>query len=266
MKKATLIILIFMGGFVSAQQAIHLQNSNDSMVSQQNYLPLASENKIEKKHPYIKPFIIPAVFITYGFISIGHNSIHQINISTKNELREDHLHFKTKIDNYLQYSPAAAVYALNIAGVKGKNNFRDRTFIYAISTVFSGIAALSLKSITKVERPDGSGNNSFPSGHTTTAFAAASFLQHEYKDVSPWYGIAGYTVATGIGILRLYNNKHWIGDVVAGAGVGILSTKFAYAVYPCIKKKLFKNKSSNTVLIPYYQQHTGGISMLYQFK
>ena len=92
-----------MGGFVSAQQAIHLQNSNDSMVSQQNYLPLASENKIEKKHPYIKPFIIPAVFITYGFISIGHNSIHQINISTKNELREDHLHFKTKIDNDISH-------------------------------------------------------------------------------------------------------------------------------------------------------------------
>lgn len=255
---------MFTGSFTYAQQT-NYRTVNDSSMEQQNQISLTAPTPIAKKQPILRPYILPAVFISYGFASLGHNPIHQINTNTKKELAEDHPLFKTKIDNYLQYSPAAAVYALNMAGIKGKNNFRDRTFIYAISTAISGIAALSLKSITKVERPDGSANNSFPSGHTTTAFAAASFLQHEYKNVSPWYGIAGYAVATGVGVLRLYNNKHWVGDVVAGAGLGILSTQLAYTIYPLIKKKLFTNKSSQTVLIPYYQQHTGGISMLYQF-
>ena len=77
----------------------------------------------------------------------------------------------------------------------------------------------------------------------TTAFAAAEFMRQEYKDVSPLYGIAGYGAATITGILRLYNNKHWVSDVVAGAGFGILSTRLAYWIYPVIKRKLFKDKS-----------------------
>jgi membrane-associated phospholipid phosphatase len=96
-----------------------------------------------------------------------------------------------------------------------------------------------------VERPDGSSNNSFPSGHTANAFMGAEFLYQEYKDVSPWYGIAGYVVATGTGLFRMYNNRHWFSDVVAGAGFGILSTKVAYWIYPWMKEKIFKEKTKN---------------------
>jgi membrane-associated phospholipid phosphatase len=113
-----------------------------------------------------------------------------------------------------------------------------------------------------VLRPDGSAYNSFPSGHTATAFANAEFMRMEYKDVSPWYGIAGYAVATGTGLLRMYNNKHWFNDVVAGAGFGIAGTRLAYWLYPKIQHSLFHGKSTGTVLMPTYQSGSLGFSFV----
>ena len=227
-------------------------------------LPL-TKSKSEKRIAVVKSLIIPAGLIGYGFAALGNNSMHTLNRNTKSELQEDHPQFLTKVDNYLQYAPAVAVYGLNAMGIKGKNNFRDRTIIYFMSTAIAGITVTSLKKLTKVERPDGSGNNSFPSGHTTTAFASAEFLRMEYKDVSPWYGIAGYATAAATGILRLYNNKHWVNDIVAGAGFGILSTKLSYWIYPVIKKKLFKDKAVSTFASPYYQSGNIGISVVHNF-
>ena len=225
--------------------------------------PLNTGNTCKQKKVSL---ILPAAFITYGFVSLENKSLQNLNNNTKAEITEDHKTPVTKLDNYLQYSPAIAVYGLNALGVKGKNNFRDRTIIYGLSTIISSAIVLPLKKITKEQRPDGSGFNSFPSGHTATAFAAAEFMRQEYKDVSPWYGIAGYGAAASTAILRLYNNKHWVSDVVAGAGFGILSTKLAYWIYAIIKRKLFKNKTMNTMVIPFYQNGSGGLSMVYNFR
>ena len=223
-------------------------------------------NQCNNKNPVLKSLIVPTALITYGFVSLNTKSLRQLDKNTQREIAEDHPKFKTKIDNYLQYSPAFAVFGLNAIGIKGKNNLRDRSMIYALSTIISATAVLSIKRIKKIERPDKSAANSFPSGHTTTAFAAAEFLRQEYKDVSPWYGIAGYTAAAATGTLRLYNNKHWLSDIVAGAGLGILSTKLSYWVYPVIKRRLFKNRNTNAVFVPYYQNGGGGIAFAYHFN
>jgi membrane-associated phospholipid phosphatase len=212
-----------------------------------------------------KSFRVPALFITYGIIAQGNNDLRQLDRSTRNQVISKYSPPVTKIDNYLQFSPAVAVYALNAFGVKGKNNLRDRTMLYAISNVISTTVSYSIKKSARVLRPDGSTNNSFPSGHTTTAFAAAEFLRQEYKDVSPWYGIAGYAIATTTGALRVYNNRHWISDVAAGAGFGILSTKIAYWIYPSIKRKLFKDKPMHAMVMPYYQHNGGGLAIVYNF-
>ena len=238
---------------------------SDSTLQTQQLKPFNSFNSVKEKNSKIRSLFIPADLIAYGFIAIENKGLKKLDTNTKLELQEDHPAFITKMDNYLQYSPALAVYALNGLGVKGKNSFRDRTIIYSLSTIISSAIVLPVKKITKVQRPDGSGFNSFPSGHTTTAFAAAEFLRMEYKDVSPWYGIAGYTVAAATGALRLYNNKHWVSDVVAGAGFGILSTKLAYWIYPSIKRKFFKDKPMHTMLMPYYQNSGGGLAMVYHF-
>jgi len=223
-----------------------------------------NEPAMKKPFPY-KSFIIPAAMIAYGATTLGSDGLQDINKELKEEVWIEKPHKKMHIDNYLQFAPAVAVYGLNIAGVKGKNNLKDRSIMFLMSNVFLNATVFTLKKLTKEQRPDGVDYYSFPSGHTAEAFASAEFLRQEYKDVSPWYGIAGYAAASATGLLRMYNNKHWLSDIVAGAGVGIASTKLAYWLYPVIKGKFFKNRSMNTMVMPYYQTGGGGLSMVYHF-
>ncbi len=266
MKKIITILFVSTFYFVNAQQTDSIVFKPAIFLPTKKIALSESLYKINETNKRIKSLILPTILIAYGFISLENDGLKTLDKNTKIEIEEDHTTPVTKIDNYLQYSPALAVYGLNALGIKGKNNFRDRTIIYALSTAISAAIVLPLKRITKIQRPDGSGFNSFPSGHTTTAFAAAEFMWREYKDVSLWYAIAGYGAATATGILRLYNNKHWVSDVVAGAGFGILSTKLSYCLYPAIKRKFFKNKSMGTIAIPFYQNHGGGLSVVYNFK
>ncbi len=67
--------------------------------------------------------------------------------------------------------------------------------------------------------PFTTGHVSFPSGHTTTAFAVASVLAYGYRD-KPWIGITSYSMATLVGISRIHDGKHWPTDVIAGAALG----------------------------------------------
>ena len=180
----------------------------------------------------------------------------------------DDIDKKITIDDFIQYAPSVSVYALNNLGIKGKNNLKDRSIVLGTSMVFVFATVTALKKITKVERPDGSANNSFPSGHTTLAFAGAEFLYQEYKDVSVWYGVSGYVVATATGAFRIYNNKHWLTDVAAGAGIGILTTKAAYWLQPYLSKHIFgtsKSKTTAALFSPYYDGKQLGGSFVMTF-
>ena len=219
---------------------------------------------VKRPFPY-KSFILPAGFVVYGVISLHTDALQDINETVHKEVYVEAQPRKTNIDNYLQYAPAAAVYGLNIAGIHGKNNFVDRTILYGMSSLIMGVAVNVTKHVAGEIRPDGSNNLSFPSGHTATAFASAEFLRQEYNDVSVWYGIAGYAAAAATGYLRIYNNKHWVGDVVAGAGIGIISTRLAYWIYPAIKRSLFENKEVHTIVMPVYQEGSLGLGLVHHF-
>lgn len=213
-----------------------------------------------------KQLIIPSVLIGYGFIGLNSDQLKSFNSEIQEEVNE-HIDEKLTIDDFAQYAPAASVYVLNAFGDKGKNNLKDRSIILASSYLMMSVTVLALKDITKEERPDGSSNNSFPSGHTATAFAGAEFLWQEYKDKSIWYGISGYIVATGTGVFRIVNNRHWLTDVVAGAGIGILSTKIAYWIYPYVNNKIFthKEKKVSSMFLPYYNGKQLGCGLVMQF-
>lgn len=77
---------------------------------------------------------------------------------------------KFKADDYSQYAPMAAVYGLNLCGVEGKHRIVDRSVILAMSYATMGILVNSMKFAFREKRPDSGARNSFPSGHTATAF------------------------------------------------------------------------------------------------
>jgi membrane-associated phospholipid phosphatase len=215
-----------------------------------------------QQHPSFKPLIVPTVFIGYGLISLANNNaIRRLDIRVTNEIKTNSPNFFTRADDLLRYVPALAVYGLNLADIKGKHSLVDATGIYLLTTGITGGFVISLKHVSNRTRPDGSDRQSFPSGHSATAFASAEFLNQEYKDVSPLYGYAGYTVATATAVLRLYNKKHWLSDVVAGAGFGILSAKASYFLYPKIKRVIVGKKANNYSFVPMYQQHVWGLSL-----
>lgn len=248
--------------------SINTLNAQAQKISEQEkQIVTDTIQKKDDTHDFkFKQLIIPTVLIGYGVIGIESDQLKLFNTEIKEEINED-IDEKITIDDFSQYVPAVSVYGLNALGIKGKHNLKDRTIILGTSYLLMSASVLSLKSITKVERPDGSGFNSFPSGHTATAFAGAEFLWQEYKDVSVWSGISGYIVAVGTGAFRIYNDKHWLTDVAAGAGIGILSTKVAYWINPWIQDKIFKSKEKNSMstIAPFYNGKQFGIGLLKQF-
>lgn len=249
MNKITIVLLLFL-------YVLKVNGQSASIDSAKN------NKNIQFKY---KSIIIPTILIGYGVVGLISPALKDINTITKNEFR-DHDDKKVNLDDYAQYSPFLSVYALNALGIKGKNNFKDRTIILTTAYLIMGSSVSIIKITSKVERPDGSDTNSFPSGHTATAFMGAEFLYQEYRDVSEWYGITGYVVAAGVGYFRLSNERHWLTDVATGAGIGILSTKIAYRILPLIKKTIFKdNDKRNGIVMPFYNGREYGLGLSMTF-
>ena len=145
--------------------------------------------------------------------------------------------FKTGIDDYTQFFGPAMTTGLKLAGVEGRSDWGRYLASAAMSYAFMAGFVNSIKYSAKEMRPDGSTRNSWPSGHTATAFVGATILHKEYGLTrSPWYSVAGYGVATATGVMRVLNNRHWVSDVLSGAGIGIMSGELAYAFSDLIFK------------------------------
>lgn len=157
-------------------------------------------------------------------------------------LRNDYLpRFNRHADDYLQYTPAVVILGMKVLGVEGRSSWKRMIISDTFSTLLTGSVVILLKQTTHVTRPDESNNRSFPSGHTATAFMSATMLTKEYGHKTPWIGIGAYTAASATGLMRMANNKHWLSDVLAGAGIGILSTELGYYLADLI----FKEKGLN---------------------
>lgn len=202
-------------------------------------------------HFNTKQLILPTFLVVGGTAGLTSDWVENQNHQISNEMTEN-IDRKFSIDDFSQYMPIASVYGLNLCGVKGEHSLRDYTVLLATSYLLMGATVGVLKMSINEQRPDGSSNNSFPSGHTATAFMGAELLRHEYRHVSPWIGVAGYAVAAGTGFFRMYNNRHWFTDIIAGAGIGILSAKASYWLFPFIYKKIFQKKKNNYSVISSY--------------
>ena len=146
--------------------------------------------------------------------------------------------FHHDYDDYLQYAPAAVMLGLKAFGVKGRSSWGRMLVSDAFSVGLMAAAVNSLKYSFRVMRPDGSTRNSFPSGHTATVFMTATMLHKEYGHRSPWYSIGAYTVATVTGVTRQLNNRHWMSDVMVGAG-HLFCFKAGTIVQVCVRDQFF---------------------------
>ncbi len=136
--------------------------------------------------------------------------------------------FHSEIDNYTQYLPAGVMFSMKACGVQSRSGWGEMLTADAFSIALMAISVNSVKNSAKLLRPDGSSHNSFPSGHSATAFMTATMLHKEYGHLGPWVGLLAYTNATATGLMRMANNRHWMSDIMAGAGFGIMATEFGY--------------------------------------
>lgn len=146
--------------------------------------------------------------------------------------------FHYSYDDYLQYAPAALTLGLKACGYESRSGWGRMIVSDAFSAAIMAGAVNGLKYSVGRLRPDGSRRNSFPSGHTATAFMTATMLHKEYGWRSPWFSIGGYTAAAVTGVSRILNNRHWLSDVIAGGAIGIGSVHLGYF----ITDRIFKEK------------------------
>jgi len=141
------------------------------------------------------------------------------------------------IDNVLQYVPYASVIGLKVCGVESRDQWPKLLVATAASWVVTAGVTYGLKHTVREWRPDETDQKSFPSGHTAFAFAGATMLHKEYGHLSPWISVAGFGVATFTAVDRVLKDRHHWYDVLAGAGIGMLSTELT----SYLSGKLFKD-------------------------
>lgn len=146
--------------------------------------------------------------------------------------------FSYKADEVLRFVPAMALVGMKAFGMESRTEKWSELIVRsAASTAIMGLSVESTKRLAGRVRPDGSDDRSFPSGHTAAAFLTASLFAKEYGHLSPWYSVGAYGVATSTAMLRRINDKHWMSDVMVGAGIGILSVELGYALADIFYKK-----------------------------
>ena len=195
----------------------------------------------QKTNPGVKPYkfmgdltFVGIPLFVAGWAIKGDKAMFRVNQKTEQGGKENTqllTDFKTSIDDYTQFFGPAMVVGLKLGGYEGRSDWPRLLASAGMSYAIMAGFVNGIKYTAKEMRPDGSTANSWPSGHTATAFVGATLLHKEYGLTrSPWWSVAGYGVATATGVMRVLNNRHWISDIMSGAGIGIMSTELGYAL------------------------------------
>ncbi len=106
--------------------------------------------------------------------------------------------------------------AFSASRIRGGDRFRASTYDLSQAIIVTQVWTQGLKLAVHRERPDKSNKVSFPSGHASNAFAAATVISRHY----PRLAVPGYAAASYIAVSRMAANKHHFSDIVAGSGFG----------------------------------------------
>jgi membrane-associated phospholipid phosphatase len=206
-------------------------------------------NLTKTKTEFIKPFIAPVLLTAGGLLTLrecGFMNKFDLQKSIHYELGSLH----TQADDYLQFVPLAATYMLMFSGVQGNNDLINTSLMVMKAEALSMALVYGLKYSTAMMRPDSSNRLSFPSGHTAFAFTAATILHREYGERSIWYSIGGYTTATAVALMRVWQDRHWVPDVLVSSAIGIASANLICLTHHNRQFGKQKNKQAQLLISP----------------
>ncbi|GAA4310887.1 phosphatase PAP2 family protein [Nibribacter koreensis] len=233
-------------GNVQAQQVtppVELSRSSVSILTRTDSL-----HKLENKRnnrQFLKKAVLPsAVLLAAGIYTIKDNGFYS-SYDAKEDARAEFPKFSTKVDDYLFFVPIVGLYGFNLFSSQNKHDIRRQTGLVLASGALTTAIVYPTKILSGQTRPNGL-PRAFPSGHTAYAFTIATIADKEFRDKSPWISVGSYTIASATGVMRVLNNEHWMSDVLAGAGIGILSVNTVYWLHD----KLAINKGLNATLAP----------------
>lgn len=233
---AYLLLFVFSFKAVSAQDSLAV----DTVIKTAK--PVESTGKPGR---YFRPkaVILPATLLLYGCLKPVIPAIQNLDDQIWDNVEKNHPGFSTHADDYLMWAPSASLYIMDAFKVKTKNKFYEHLILDASSIAVTGGIGFVMRKISGGIEEYNTHDTWFPSGHAANAFRGAEIVFQELKDSHPWLSYSGYVFATTVGVLRIYNKMHLLSEVLAGAGLGILSTKLTYFVFDKIKysKKRVEN-------------------------
>lgn len=220
------LLFIFCSNTLSGQDTAHLTNTHaDSTIKNEN-----------PHNHYLKPtaLIMPVTLMLYGGLSPFVNGISKLDNTVMTDVQQNHSGFHTNAEDYMMWAPSASLYLIDAIQVKTAHNFKEHLLIDAGSILITGGIGYGMRIFSRNIKGY-STNTKFPSGHTANAFRGAEILHQELKHSHKLWSYSGYLVAAGVGTLRIYNKDHLLSEVLAGAGLGILSTRLTYWVFDKVK-------------------------------
>lgn len=170
-----------------------------------------------------------------GLAMLVDEDVKEFSQSHKTEL----LNTIFKIDDYYHSElMAVSIVALYAYGLVDKNNkVRNLSLRLAEATVYGSLINMSIKFIGGRSRPFFTESaydfnpfkmnfeqTSFPSGHSTLAFAYSSVMAKEYNNF--FWKFGWYSLAVMTAYARVYNNEHWFSDILFGSAIGLFVGEF----------------------------------------
>lgn len=214
------------------------------------------------KKSFFKKEIVPLSLIVAGlYVNYAGGSLGKVQLQDNIQRG---LNFDTRAEDLLQFGPLGVLGFADMIGLKTASNFKRQVKDVALIMVANYIVIKTIKLTTNETRPNGS-SHAFPSGHTSNAFALAGILRHELKGSHPLLSYSGYLFATTTGAFRVLNNKHWVSDVLAGAGIGMLVTDVFYKIQGNHTTTHKKEKKVTSIFVPTFKEKTVGISGILYF-
>jgi len=199
---------------------------------------------------FVRRALIPAtVLVAAGVYTIQGSGIFS-SFDARDARNRRTPNFSTTIDDYLFFVPIAYLFSFNALSSQNRHDIGRQTGLLMASAALTSGIVWPVKQLTNIDRPNGD-PTAFPSGHTAYAFTIATLVDKEFRHKSPWISVGSYTIASATGVLRVLNNEHWMSDVLAGAGVGILSVNTVYWLHAkLLAKRELKNGGLNTSFAP----------------